>query len=504
MKTRFSSILVILSVLYVLATGTTQAQNIRMFYFAPTATMTANFTGATAAYIHADLCATNATGYSYVVLDNQTAPIFRNIAPPIIRQTYDSLTNVNSLMRRRLLQLRDLSNGVVNDIEMFLFDDRTELAATDTCKCFEIMSGKRGVWPCAGNQRTSAGTYIGSVLLGELGANHIINNAVGGWWAWYQTVVHEFSHTQFALEYNAAGVPVANKFGRDGVTISYGGDASHWGSEILGGQQSALDEGLATFWGLERNTAGRTALINWLNDKTERLHLGSHSVLTGTAEMWNAPHNVVFTGTIPANRVVTPAGWRPIRLVNRDIETGASYQLRSYKWLDVPGNYTLYNEKMFQSYALFFYENAMSSRTDAFAMMLRAAKKMTPPNNRLRYPAVFANALANEMEAFARTAAGRAAETNHTLVSSMFSYAMYDIVNHFGMTEADMQREFRVATGVPAPIAFTRYWAERAALKQRVCPFLGGPNCTGNGNIDFARAVAEAKAFCTDSSRILR
>ena len=492
----------------VLATQLLGAQNINVFFYAPTATITSNFTGPTAAYIHADPDCNGPTGFSYVVLDNQTAPIFRNIAPPIIRQTYDSLTDLNSVLRRRIMQIRGLSNGLVNDIQIRLFDDTGGLAATDTCKCDDVIDGVKGVWPCAGNERLPAGQYFGDVQLGAQAANHIIANFPGAWWAWYETVVHEFSHTQFALEYNAAGNPIQNKWGRNGISISYGGDGGHWGSEIQADQQSALDEGLATFWGLEKNTVGRDSLVAWLNRGNAKLHLGSHSFLTGTPAMWNAPHQVVFAGTIPANRRVTPPGWNTIRLVSPEIQTGAGYELRSYRWHDVPGQFTLYNEQMFQAYALFMYENILPNRNDAFDMMLRAARNMTPPNNRLRYPALFANALGNELETFARTPAGRAAEANRNLVSSMFAYAVYDMVTHFGMTEADMRRELSVNmetyVPVPRPLAFNNYWAHRDALKQLVCPFLGGADCTGNGNIDFMRAVSEARSYFTEPARILR
>ena len=198
-----------------------------------------------------------------------------------------------------------------------------------------------------------------------------------------------------------------------------------------------------------------------------------------------------------------PSGWNTIRLVSPHIQTGAGYELRSYKWLDVPGKYEFYNEQMFQGFALLFFENSMPNRNDAFALMLRAAQKMTPPNNRLRYPSILANALASELETFAGSAAGRAAETSNALVSSMFAYGMYDIITHFGMTEADMRSELNNNL-ITLPKAFANYWAHRDALKQRVCPFLGGPNCTGAGNIDIARAASEAKAYFTDATRILR
>ena len=107
----------------------------------------------------------------------------------------------------------------------------------------------------------------------------------------------------------------------------------------------------------------------------------------------------------------------------------------------------------------------MPNRNDAFALMLRAAQKMTPPNNRLRYPSILANALASELETFAGSAAGRAAEASNTLVSSMFAYGLYDIITHFGMTEADMKSELNDNL-ITLPKAFANYWAHRDALNK--------------------------------------
>jgi hypothetical protein len=508
MKTQFRKLLLVL--LLLLAGSTLWAQQITIFFYAPTTAMTTNFTGATAPYVRTANCSGNNTGYSYVLLDAQTAPIFRAMTSgTLIRKTYDSLTSASSVLRRRLLQVRELSNNMVNNIQIYLYDDRTGLNPSETCACDETYGTIRGVWPCATNFRQADGTYLGYMYLGELAAQLITTYpGSGGWWEWYATVVHEFSHTQFATEYDGSGNAVANKWGNNGLAISYGGDSGHWGDEIQADQQSALDEGLATFWGLERNTVGRQALINWMNDKTERMYLGSHSFLAGTADMWNRPHRVAFSGTIPANRVISATAKGDITLVSPHIQTGAGYELRSYKWLNVPQEYALYNEQIFQAFALALFENSFPNRTLAFDAMLRSAKALTPPNNRLRYPAHLANAMANELEAFARTPAGRTAEASHTLVSSMFVYAMLDLITHFGMSEADLRREFTINmstyTPTPQPLAFAQYWAHRAAIKQLACPHLGGPNCTGDGNIDFLRAVSEVKNYFTDSSRILR
>lgn len=500
---------IILCGIFILGSNSGVAQNIRVFFYAPSAAIQTNFSGATAGYINIDSCSGSPTGFSYVLVDGTTAARFRIMAPPLIRATYDSLTSVTSLMRRRIMGLSSLSNGLVNNIEIYMYDDRTGIPAADNCMpCDEIFGTIRGVWPCADNERIS-GAYLGYVYLGELGARHIIANAAGGYWAWNETIVHEFSHTQFANEYNAAGTPVRNKWGANGISISYGGDAGHWGNEIMADQQMALDEGLATFWGLEANRVGKDSLITWLNKKSHRFVLGSHSFLTGTPAMWNSPHDVLFTGTIPANRKIGLSPNDTIQLVSPDIQTGANYELRHYKWLDVPGQFVLYNEQMFQAFALLFNDFAFERKDTAFNKILSAAKVMTPPNQRLRYPALMANHLANSMERYASTTRGRAEETAGNLTSSMFAYALYDIITHFSMTETDFKRELSVSMAtyvpVPKPKAFDQYWTHRAAVKAVVCPHLGGNNCqSGPGNIDIIAAVTSARTYFRDPSRILR
>lgn len=486
------------------------SQNIRVFFYAPAAAITANFTGATAAYIHRDSCGPNSTGYSYVLLDGNTASIFRTMTLGLrIRATYDSLVNLNSLMRKRISTLSVLSNGLVNDIDISIFDDRTGLNATETCKCDFQSGALRGIWPCANNFRDKDGKYWGWLNLGELAANVIIANGAGGYWAWNETVVHEFSHTQFAVEYLSTGGAVRNKWGRNGLAISYGGDDGHWGDELQADPQSALDEGMATFWGLEHNKVGRDALINFLNMKTNRLVLGSHSFLTGTPQMWDAPHTVSFDGTIPANKQVVTSCCGTIKLVAPHIQTGGRYILRSYKWLDVPGDYVFYNEQMFQGFAQLFHELALVRNDTAFNMIVKSAQAMTPPRERLRYPSFMANHIANSMELYASSVQGRAEETAKTLTSSMFVYALYDIITHFGITEARLKREFTISMATylptPKPKAFDQYWTHRAAVKALACPHLGGNNCMpGAGNIDIVKAIIAARDYFRDPSRILR
>jgi hypothetical protein len=274
-------------------------------------------------------------------------------------------------------------------------------------------------------------------------------------------------------------------------------------------QQLPLDEGMASFWGLEHNRVGRDSLIAFVNSAKPKFVLGSHSFLTGIPTMWNAPHTVYLNTTIPANRKVRSPDGDTIRLVSQHIQTGARYEIRKYKWLDVPGEFVFYNEMMCQAYLQLFHEFAFERKDTAFQKILSAAKGITAPRERLRYPASIANQLALSMERHAATARGQAEEAAGTLTSSMFAYALYDILTHFGMSEADMKRELSINMATylpfPKPQAYDAYWSRRNAVRQLACPFLGGSNCvSGTGAIDIVRAVTAARDYFRDSSRILR
>lgn len=489
---------------------------VRMFYFAPTDTITTYF-ASSSAYIFADSCNSNPTGYSYVLLDSVTAVTFRRIAPSGLKTTYDSLTNTSSVLRREMRKINALSNGLIRRTDILMYDDRTGLPAANRCPCSDVINNLRVVWPCADNVRVSAGEYTGFVFLGEIAASFIINNYPGRYWEWYETILHEFTHTQFAREYVNDISVVQNKWGPRGVSISYGGDNSHWLEELLADQQMPFEEGIASFWALDRNQAGKDSLISFLNNSGYRFYLGSHSFLSGVPEMWNAPHHVQATVPVPdpdasGQRVVQipfNGGIRRVALVAPHIHTGGVYQLRRYKWLDIPGHFVFYNERMAQGFALMYHEFAFNTRTAAYNRIYEAVRAMTPPNQRLRYPAFFANHLANSMESYARTPDGKKEESDGTLTSSMFVYALYDIITHFEISEADLQREFRINfhtyLPTPKPLAFDNYWAHREAVKQLACPYLGGNNCLpGTGTIDIRRAVEVVRDYFRDSSRILR
>lgn len=488
---------------------TIMAQNIHFLYFAPTATLNNAFGEAnTSGWVDAS---NNPIlpGYRKVEITSSNQATFRTIASPMMRRTRDSLSTANTQLRRKINRILALSDGKVTDIVVMMVDDRTGTQPHNRL-CQGTINNLTAIWPCASNWRVSNNVYRARIMFGELAAAQD-NAGAGAFKRWESTLLHEFSHTQMLND--TSGV---NKWGHNGISISYGGDAGHWFVELQADEQQPMDEGFASFWGLEHNPVMATELVAFLNRKDERFLLGSHSFLTGIPEMWNAPHQVVGTATVPppdanGQRFITFPGYNPIELVAAHIQTGSSYMLRKYKWLDVPGKFVLYNENMSQAYFYLYHRYAFASQDTALSKLLSAAKVLTIPNQRYRYPAHVANMLANYMERYANSPRGQQEAANRTLTSSMFALGLYDLLGHFGQSDADLRRQFTInaATYIPhtpVPRALNEYMNRRAQVKARVCPFISGnADCRQtNANIDMLRAVEELRTFFREPSTIIR
>jgi hypothetical protein len=490
----------------------TRSQQLEFIYAAPTATMDGAFNNARAFTRVINGTATPVmTGYRYVYINAGNSAQFHTVGSDNMKKTYDSINSATSGLRRKLNRVMQLSGNRVSKITFFLIDDRTGLPNnTDSIFCQGSQGSAIIAWPCASNWRANAatGTYRGRVMIGEQASRIDIAQA-GGFKRWEATIIHEVSHTQMLRDVNGINKWDNRTMGVNGISISYGGDDGHWFEELQADEQQPMDEGLGYFWALEHNPPMTTELDNFLNRSDNRFLLGSRSFLSGTAAMWNAPHVVLCNG-IPC---VGPTGTAyNVRLNTWITPPTGGYELRSYKWLDVPGKFVFYNEQMSMAYFYLFHRYGFNQRDTAYNKIFDGVKKLCmTPNQRHRYPAHAANMFANSMEAYARSAAGQADAANNSLVSSMFAYALYDLLGHFGQSEADLRREFDINSATyipytPKPLAFNQYWAHRNQVKQIACQYLGGNNCAAGstGTVNIHQAVAAVRDYFKDSTRILR
>ena len=499
----------------------TFGQTINFIYAAPTANINTAFgAGNTFGFTVKDAHNNDVpvvNGYRFIIVQPSNLATFRANASTGIKKTYDSLTKNTSLVHRKLQKVLTLAQpNKLESINVFMINDVGGLP-NDAGRyfCPSPRNGSLMAWPCANTwYYTPNSKHYGKVSFGEVAIS-----SHGDFKEWEATLLHEFSHTQMLKNEDTTSANCG--WGNGGcVSIAYGGDSGHWGEELQGDEQSPLDEGLATFWGLEHSPNTAATLEAFLVNNGNRFLLGSHSFLTGTSEMWNAPHNEVFTVTVPernanGDRIISVPPWNPINLVSSYIQTGANYQLRSYKWLDVPGKFMYSNEFMIQGFFNIYYKKAFEKKDTSYNKILTVSRLLAYPSDhqRHRYTVRAAMWLAKEMENYANSTTGRAEGTAGTLVSSIFPLALYDMLAHFGMSDADLRREFAISnysvSGVPTlaqPLAFESYMLKRAEIKRLLCPFLSNnADCRqANAPILLNDAVNALVTYCKDSSRILR
>ncbi len=479
----------LIAVLFLLLSGgLVNAQTITIRYAAPTDTINNHF-GANQSFAYEYPNSSGDTilllsGFRWVTLDASNEATFRSMAEPNMRRTYDSISTNTAALRAVINRVMRMKGNV--NVEVLLVDDRNGLGAVDPQLGGDPDSdGKLFVWPHAVNWGTG-NTYAGYVVFGTRALRRFVAQT-GGWEKWEEVIIHEFSHTQFTPDPRYG----YNKW--NSIAIGYGGDQGHWLSEILADQQVPFEEGTGTFWGISHNRpSGPNELVRFLNDTSYRYSLGSRSFLTGTAAMWNAPHRVQWTGTVD-----TLPNW--IRLNTSITNMQGSYQLRNYKWLDIPGEFVFYNEQMATALHYLFWQYGFANKNTARDYIFNALQNQVRPNVHDRYPAYLVNHIALAMEQYANTPDGQGEATAGTLRSSMFIYALFDILSHFGMSQANFQREMRInKVNNRLPQAYNHYFNHRNALKTRVQPYIQ------RNRINILHAVTEARNYFQQANTIVR
>jgi len=266
------------------------------------------------------------------------------------------------------------------------------------------------------------------------------------------------------------------------TSIVYGGDHMHYTSELCGEQELPFEEGLGTYYGDTQNHP--TAYTNLIADfarSNERYVLESRAVLAGTQAIWNAPH--------------TERSLSLMSLPDPADRTG-SYAVREYRWRDVPGFYLLFSESTTTGFNLFFWRTANNDPTRADQMIGTVARALAR-DRRKRYLTYEANRLALQMEAFAATPQGAAARTAGTLTSSLYPFALLDVLTHFGMSDPDYRADYDRHYPDAQPRAYAEYFNRRAAIRAIADPFLN------SSPVRIAEAVDAVHRYCQRADAIV-
>ncbi|NBA84881.1 hypothetical protein GVN16_03875 [Emticicia sp. CRIBPO] len=497
---KFKSLIIIL----LLAIQAVSAQDrVRFVYFAPTATMRTIFGSANirqwARVVESGVPVTRRdtisvmAGYRWVHITPANVTLFRNNAPVNLKKLYDSLNAPASKVRRKMDEIMGLGGN--RRVVIHLVDDRTSIPMSENYvgQQIETADNKKYVWPAA---RGYLNTTLESSGTGEVYIGDHFMNAFGN--QFEGVMLHEISHTQRARD--ARG---ANTWGEVGTGVSYGAIPGHTFNELQGSEESALDEAMGNFWKMTHTLQDSTWVLNLMTDSTARLRIEKYSPLFNVHEAWNAPHTTQCAGpttphpTSPASLRTAVCGAAISRFFVPDT---AQYETRLYKWKDMPGRYIMNSEQMSQAYLYLYWRYAFARPDSSMNKIKNLARTLySTRDSRDWHVGFLANHLAFQMERYANTAHGQAEQTANRLTSSLFSYALLDLLRHFSNSDLDFEADMRTYSyGSGIPFAMEAYKRHRANLRTAANPFINGPN------INIRGAVVAMRAYLQTAPTILK
>ena len=404
--------------------------------------------------------------YKSVVINFMNDKIFLEIAPPHLAHVYRELQSGKKL-RNQVDQMRRIADGQV-DVEYVLVDDTGGLPPAPDSLTYLPLSkykGKRYVWPgtVAARKKGANGRYYSYVFLGESIGKLFTMTRSGGIKAWEATVIHETFHTQM--------VGPSSKFEESQGMVVYGKDNMHRKEELIGGQAKALNEGFSNFYQYTYNPVQMKEFLPFFDRENHRYFVEKQSPLGGAKRL------MAVKGKIEGKVKKTPV-W-------------------AYRWHDIPGFFLLFSESTTTGYLSYFHQFAYGNSDLALRMIDSVANEIHH-TRRKRLLAYVANQLALQMESFPHTLEALEYDVNKQLTSSMFPFALLDLVTHYGMTEEEFRRECRKTNPTQYALAFEAYWKHRNKVKYQVLPHLH------DRPIRFKEAVAHVHKYFQQEETILR
>jgi len=448
-------------------TGT--AQTSTFFLVAPTATINGSFTGGQTVGMPA--------GYSFVQITAANAATFLAMPLPRLQYVYNQLQPGTVLFNQRDKIFNNSDRTV--DVRYYLTDDRTTLPSQSGHMLSNYIDPNDNhiyVWPAANSSGPVAGRYTGWVMLGEHQLNADQANRPGGVHAIDEVVLHETSHTQWVGDWTKWGADVS------GNAITYGADGMHYFriAELLGDQEGAINEGLATYYGYTLNQPGLDTLYQDFTSTGNRFFVEGRSVMAGDP----------ILNAVPSR---TQGALRKRDGTTLKYPDGRDIIIFTFPWRDIPGFYLLFAESISTGFYSLYWQNAYSNRDTAFSFIGFSANSMHIGRMQ-RYLTYSCNRLALRMEAYNASAAGQA---DATRTSSMLPFAILDLVTHFGMSDADYKADYDRQYPDRQPRAYTEYFTNhRSALRTLVQADLAA------SPIRFAAAMDKIRNYCRQPATI--
>jgi hypothetical protein len=433
----------------------------RYHFIAPAAVINTNFPG------HTNVTAMPLPGgYDIVEITAANQARFLPLAPTRIRYVYEQMQNAASVLRTKLNEVYQVSSNNV-PVNYYLVDDRTgvDSVATGnfTVKILpnapdgRVSDGRYHIWPSGNGIVLTGGTFMGKVRLGEYQMDFDqATSRPGGIAALHELVLHETFHTQ-----------LVGRWTKWPGYLTYGADRDHYIDELLGDQESPLNEGFGTFYGYTINPAAAANLERFFTLSTRRYVVEARSFTAAQPEIVNVP--------------------------GRTQRTIRGHNYFEYTWMEIPHSFNFYNENNFTGFMYYYWLNANGNRDVSLGFIRQAANSMWSLRDTLkRYPSYVVNRLALRMEEY-NANAGRA---DATRTSSMFPFAMFDLISHFSYTDAQYRADYGLNYPDRSPRAYTEYFNHRAAIRQLVQADIAA------SPIRFTEAVRKIKEYCMRPANI--
>jgi len=449
------SLLVLTMICFAGAVSGQNGQNMRIHFVAPRAVIN-NFAG------HSNTTGIGLpAGYDIVQITSSNAAAFLAAAPPRLQYVYQQL-QPGTQLRRRVNEVQNISRDSVH-VNYYLVDDRTGISHTSSGNFLGVRVNRNDgtsdslyhVWPSGNGFTLSNGTFQGRVRLGEYQLEEDQSHRDGGVLSIQEVVLHESFHTQ-----------LIDRWTKWPGYITYGADEMHYTDEILGDQETAFNEGAGTFYGFTINGPGLTTLDDFFTNANYRYFLEGQSVCAGYPEL--------YTVSARRSRTVGTATWW------------------DYRWRDVPGFFLMFNENNATNFFANFWRYGASNRDTAGAFLSYAFNSMWRDTLK-RYLTYACNRLAIKMETYNASPAGQA---DANKLSSLFPFALLDLITHFQMTATEYQEDYRRNYPNQNPRAYTEYFTRRNAIKTLIQGDIAA------SPIQFSQALQRLVTYCKTPANI--
>ena len=382
-------------------------------------------------------------GIAGITIDKSNVETFRKVAPKYLKLIYEQVSS-SSTMKKWMRKGMKISENSM-ELTYVLIDD-TKGLVKDELSVFSIYKsathkGKSYVWPMFGNDLVDKkkSKYHGWIYIGEGSCITMVEDLKMGEKALSNLTLNQAVRAQFFG--NPTSWPYLYKPRRGLISMDYNPYRAEEPIYTLG---TVVEEATGYFF-------------NGLYNNEERQQLGVFF-----------RNNARKYAISEENKLYKNGKWIPKNQNNFKYQGRHFY---SFRWNEMPAEKLMH----FPSTTLFLYHflwKYSPEREQALEMIIEASNKMWNDFDH-RNPFYATHFLAYELEDFAATEEGKAAQRRGELVSPMLPYALMDFLTHYDLTNTEMADLFGKHKTKRQNKALAAYiGGHRAVIKKQLAPYL--------------------------------